>query len=70
MAELDRLHDEGAAYPAKLRAADVPVEHTVYPRMIHGFFSGFAAFDQGKAAVAQAARALREALSAPVAGRT
>jgi len=69
VAEYDPLRDEGAAYAAKLRAAGVPVEHTEYPGMIHGFFSGFAAFDQGKAAVSQAARALREALSAPVAGR-
>ncbi|MDP8922907.1 MAG: alpha/beta hydrolase [Chloroflexota bacterium] len=68
-AEYDPLRDEGDAYAAKLRAAGVPVEHAVYPGMIHGFFSGFAAFDQGKAAVAQAARALREALAGTVAGR-
>jgi acetyl esterase len=67
-AEFDPLRDEGNAYAAKLRAAEVPVEHTVYSGMIHGFFSGFAAFDQGKAAVSQAARALRDALAAPVAG--
>ena len=70
VAEFDPLRDEGAAYAAKLRAAGVPVEYTVYPGMIHGFFSGFAAFDQGKAAVSQAARALREALTASVAGRS
>ena len=64
LAEYDPLKSEGDAYAAKLREAGVPVDHTVYPGMIHGFFSGFAAFDQGKAAVTQAADALREALMA------
>ena len=64
LAEYDPLRSEGEAYAEKLRAAGVPVELTIYPGMIHGFFSGFAAFDKGQQAIDQAARALRDALAA------
>jgi len=33
----DPLHDEGAAYAARLVEAGVPTRHLAYPRQIHGF---------------------------------
>ncbi len=36
-AGLDPLHDEGAAYARRLRAAGVPVVHRDYPGLFHGF---------------------------------
>ncbi|MGO4443325.1 alpha/beta hydrolase [Mycobacterium sp. 2YAF39] len=36
-AGLDVLHDEGAEYAARLRAAKVPVVHRDYPGLFHGF---------------------------------
>lgn len=60
-AEYDPLRDEGEAYAARLRDASVPIVSTCYPGMIHGFFGNAAILDQGKRAIEEASRALRDA---------
>ncbi len=60
-AEFDPLRDEGEAYARALRKAGVAVEQKRYEGQIHGFFAN-AMIDDGKAAVLQAAQALRMAL--------
>lgn len=47
-AEYDPLHDEGAAYAEKLRAAGIPVEHRNYEGFIHGFLGSQAVVDMGQ----------------------
>src|SRR3984957_307545 len=44
-AECDVLHDEGAAYAERLKAAGVPVERHEYAGMIHAFFGMMPAVD-------------------------
>src|SRR5262249_47816893 len=61
-AEFDPLRDEGEAYAARVREADVPVTLTRYDGMIHGFFTMGPLLAQGRDAVAEAAAALRAAL--------
>ena len=61
-AEFDPLRDEGEAYAAKLAAEGVPTTLHRYDGQIHGFFSLGALVPDGKAAVAEAAAALAEAL--------
>lgn len=63
-AECDVLHDEGAAYAARLAACGTPCEHVEFPGMIHGFFGLLGIADAAGEAHARAARALREALAA------
>ncbi len=67
MAECDPLYDQGIAYAERLRADGVAVDLRVYPGMIHAFFSFIAIFEQGRAAVTAAGRAVGTALGAPAA---
>jgi acetyl esterase len=60
-AEYDPLRDEGEIYASRMRAAGTPVECTRYDGMIHGFFTMSGLLDKGKAAIRQAAAALRAA---------
>lgn len=62
-AEYDPLRDEGEAYAERLREAGVPTTLTRYDGQIHGFVSLYEVFDQGKAALAEIATALRAALA-------
>jgi acetyl esterase len=61
-AGFDPLHDEGAAYADKLKAAGVAVVHIDYPTMIHGFFSMQGLLPLAGEAVVAAANAVKEAL--------
>ena len=63
-AEYDPLRDEGEAYARRLREAGVPVTLTRYDGVIHGFFGMSGAIEQGRAAMAEAATALRAAFGA------
>jgi acetyl esterase len=62
-AEFDPLRDEGDAYAARLQAAGVATSHVRFGGMFHGFFSLPDFVDDGAAANALAAAALRKALS-------
>lgn len=62
-AECDVLHDEGAAYAARLEEAGVDVTHTDYPGMIHTFFGMPPSIDGASAAQAEACAALRKAFA-------
>ena len=59
--EYDPLRDDGIAYARKLEAAGNDVELADYAGMVHPFFSMGGAVDAGRAAMAQAAQALRRA---------
>jgi acetyl esterase len=61
-AEHDPLRDEGEAYAAKLQAAGVDAKASRYDSVIHGFFSMGDLVPEGKAAIDEAAEALRAAL--------
>jgi acetyl esterase len=63
-AECDLLRDQGELYAQKLREAGVPVSVKRYDGMIHPFFSFGGILDDGRAAVTEAASAVRAALSA------
>jgi acetyl esterase len=61
-AECDPLRDQGERYAFKLQQAAVPVELKRYEGMIHPFFNLAGVIDGGRAAIADAAAALRRAL--------
>jgi acetyl esterase len=61
-AECDMVRDQGEAYARKLQQAGVPVTLQRYDGMIHPFFSLSGILDGGKAAIADAAAALTQAL--------
>ncbi|GIF15307.1 alpha/beta hydrolase [Actinoplanes teichomyceticus] len=62
-AEYDALRDEGADYANALIAAGVPVVHTRYMGVNHGFARKIATIDAARAAADQVAFALRAALT-------
>jgi acetyl esterase/lipase len=62
-ADHDPLVDEGKAYADRLADAGVPVTYTLYEGVVHGFVSMAGAIDAGHAAIAEAAAALKRALS-------
>ena len=64
LAECDPLVDEGIAYADKLRAAGVPVDLEVYRGVVHEFIKMGRVIPEARQAHADAARALKEALSA------
>jgi acetyl esterase len=61
-AGFDPLKDEGREYAEALKAAGVPVRHIDYPDQIHGFVSFTAFSGVADAAIADAARAVADAL--------
>jgi acetyl esterase len=62
-AGFDPLQDEGAAYAKALAAAGVKAEHKHYPSLVHGYLQ-LAGYSQGaRAAVDDAAAALRKAFA-------
>ncbi|MEU4239978.1 alpha/beta hydrolase [Actinoplanes sp. NPDC026619] len=62
-AEYDVLRDEGADYADALVAANVPVVHTRYMGVNHGFARKLAVIDAARAATDQVASSLRSALT-------
>ncbi|MDB5511119.1 MAG: hypothetical protein JWR08_602 [Enterovirga sp.] len=63
-AEHDVLCHEGEAYAEMLTAAGVPVRHRRYPGTTHGFIRLHNLFGSAKAAVSEAAEAIRDAVRA------
>ncbi|MFO7925074.1 MAG: alpha/beta hydrolase [Halobacteriota archaeon] len=62
----DPLRDEGEAYAERLSEADVETNRLHYESQIHAFVSLYEHFDEGQAAIDDAAEALREALDVGV----
>ena len=62
-AEFDPLRDEGAAYAARLREADIPVKYQCCEGLIHGFMGMAKVIEPAKKALEDAATALRTVLT-------
>jgi acetyl esterase len=60
-ADHDPLHEEGNEYAAKLKAANIAVDYTFLPGMIHGLASFAGVVDAGKVLIDRTAAALRKA---------
>jgi acetyl esterase len=60
-AGFDPLRDEGKAYADKLNRAGVAAVYLDYPGMVHGFFNMSAVIPTAREAIADAAKALRQA---------
>lgn len=60
-AGFDPLKDEGKAYADKLNRAGVAAVHVDYPGMVHGFFNMSAVLPTAREAIADAAKAMRQA---------
>ena len=60
--EYDPLRDEGLAYAAHLERAGVQVKTSIYKEMPHGFFRMAGYIDDGKQAIAQVAKEIKDAL--------
>jgi acetyl esterase len=60
-ADHDPLRDEGNEYANKLKAANIAVEHTCWPGMVHGFASLAGVIDAGKMLINQTGAALHKA---------
>ena len=56
----DPLRDEGDAYARRLAEAGVPVRHSRYDGMFHGFLRRYSTLDQGKIALNEVAEVLRK----------
>ncbi len=62
-AEYDPLRDEGEAYGERLRAAGVPTTLTRYKGVVHGFVKRASIVPEGRQALEQIGRELRDALA-------
>jgi acetyl esterase len=60
-ADHDPLHDEGEEYASKLKEANVAVDHTCWPGMVHGLASLAGVLDAGRILIDQTGAALRKA---------
>jgi acetyl esterase len=64
-AEYDPVRDQGRAYVERLRDAGVPVQHTEYPGVLHGWVNMFGVIDAGRKGLDETANAIRTALARP-----
>ncbi|TWT53412.1 Carboxylesterase NlhH [Rubripirellula amarantea] len=62
-AEYDVLHDEGLAFATKLSDAGVEVSIKRYPGMLHGFMHFAGLFDDGRKAVRDVGKMIRQKLT-------
>jgi acetyl esterase len=67
IAEYDPLRDEGMAYAARLEQAGIKVKTSIYKEMPHGFFQMAGYIDDGKQAIAEVAKAIKDHLSTSMA---